>query len=86
MAAMASPGEDEKMLQGALARQPWRYRTGGPAIAVALVSLLALAMAPVGWRSGWWRLAWRIGFTVVLLGCIGCILWINHWNLLGWKF
>jgi uncharacterized protein (DUF1499 family) len=76
MAAMASPGEDEKMLQGALARQPWRYRTGGPAIAVALVSLLALAMAPVGWRSGWWRLG--VSFDVLLLaaalGVLGAVL------------
>jgi CubicO group peptidase (beta-lactamase class C family) len=53
------------------------------AAALTVASLLFVIQA---WRRGWWRPAGRICLTLIVLGAIGCVLWLNHWNLLGWKY
>jgi hypothetical protein len=55
-------------------------------VAAAVLSGMMLIFAILAWRRTWWRLPGRISFTLVLLGAIGCILWLSHWNLLGWKY
>ncbi len=56
----------------------WFVATG-----LTSVSLLLVVLA---WRRGWWRLAGRISLSLVILAGIGCVVWLNHWNLLGWKY
>jgi uncharacterized protein (DUF1499 family) len=64
--------EDELRTEQAPGGRPWRYRTTTPAIVVALISLLALAAAPLGWRGGWWHL--RISFDLLMLGAALAVL------------
>ena len=52
----------------------------------ALLTAVLLILTILAWRRGWWRLAGRVWFTLILLGTIGCAIWLNHWNLLGWKY
>jgi CubicO group peptidase (beta-lactamase class C family) len=54
--------------------------------AAAALTLGSLLLGILAWRQAWWRLAGRIGFTLILLGFIGCVLWLKHWNLLGWNY
>ncbi len=54
--------------------------------AAAVLTFGSLLLVVPAWRRGWWRLAGRVSFTLVVLGGIGCILWLEHWNLLGWKY
>jgi CubicO group peptidase (beta-lactamase class C family) len=54
--------------------------------AASVLTLGSLLFAGLAWRRGWWRLAGRISFTLVVLGGMGCIVWLNHWNLLGWNY
>jgi CubicO group peptidase (beta-lactamase class C family) len=55
-------------------------------VAAAVLTLGSLLFVILAWRRAWWRPAGRVSFTLVILGAIGCILWLNHWNLLGWKY
>ena len=73
---MSDPDDDERTMETAPAGRPWRYRTGGPAIAVAFVALLALAAAPLGWRGGWWRLSVSFDFLLLAaaLAVLGAVL------------
>jgi hypothetical protein len=54
--------------------------------AAAVLTLVLLFLVILAWRRGWWQRAGRISLTLILLGGLGCILWLNHWNLLGWKY
>ena len=55
-------------------------------VAAAALTLATLVLTIQAWRRGWWRLSGRISLTLVLLGGLGCVLLLNHWNLLGWKY
>jgi CubicO group peptidase (beta-lactamase class C family) len=54
--------------------------------AAALLTLVLLFLVVLAWRRSWWHRAGRISLTLVLIGGLTCILWLNHWNLLGWKY
>jgi CubicO group peptidase (beta-lactamase class C family) len=55
-------------------------------LAAALSTIIHALFALAAWRHGWWRPTGRLFFALLVLGSIGCILWLNHWNLLGWKY
>lgn len=50
----------------------WAARLVEPAFALALVSMFALAAAPLGWRASWWPLA--VSFGLMALAGISGIL------------
>ncbi len=54
--------------------------------AAAVLTLVLLFLVILAWRRGWWQRAGRISLTLILLGGVGCIVWLNHWNLLGWRY
>jgi CubicO group peptidase (beta-lactamase class C family) len=55
-------------------------------VVAALLGLASAALAVVAWRRRWWGGAGRLGFTLVALGAVGCLVWLHHWNLLGWRY
>jgi len=52
----------------------------------AVLTIALLAWIPAAWRSGWWRLTGRISVTLIGLAALGAVIWLHHWNLLGWKY
>jgi CubicO group peptidase (beta-lactamase class C family) len=54
-------------------------------VAAAILTIPLAAFTLLAWQRRWWHTAGRIGLTLILLGAVGCALWLNHWNLLGWK-
>ena len=59
-----------------MADRRWRATTAGPAIMLALLSLAALAAAPLGWRAGWLGLgpAFALIALAGLLAILGALL------------
>jgi hypothetical protein len=55
-------------------------------VGASILTLGSLLFDYLAWRRGWWRSPGRICLTLVALGGIGCALWLNHWNLLGWRY
>ena len=51
-----------------------------------VLSIGLVVFAVAAWRRKWWRLAGRVSLTLVCLATLGAALWLNHWNLLGWKY
>jgi CubicO group peptidase (beta-lactamase class C family) len=56
---------------------------------LAVASLLTLGSLIFGfmaWHRGWWHMAGRFILSLLILSGIVCILWLNHWNLLGFNY
>ncbi len=53
--------------------------TTGLAVALGIHTLLA-------WRGRYWSLAGRLHYTLVTLGALAFVWWLNYWNLLGFHF
>jgi hypothetical protein len=54
--------------------------------AAAVLTIAMVIFTVLAWRRSWWHRTGRVWFTLILLGAIGCALWLNHWNLLGWRY
>jgi hypothetical protein len=52
----------------------------------ALLSLILVGYTCLAWSRSWWRLAGRICLTLVCIAALGTAVWLNHWNLLGWRY
>ena len=62
-------------------------RTGlGLWVAGTVLSLILAAYTVLAWRRSWWRLAGRVCLTLVCAAAIGTVAWLQHWNLLGWRY
>jgi CubicO group peptidase (beta-lactamase class C family) len=62
-------------------------RTGfGIWTAGALLSLILAGYTFLAWRRSWWRLAGRISLTLVCVAALATAVWLNHWNLLSWRY
>jgi len=55
-------------------------------VVASVLTLGSLVFGILAWRRAWWRPAGRIWFSVIVFAAIGCVLWLNHWNLLGWNY
>jgi CubicO group peptidase (beta-lactamase class C family) len=51
------------------------------ALTVGLVAFTGLA-----WTKGYWYLGERTHYTLVTLGAVAYVWFLNYWNLLGWRF
>jgi len=58
----------------------------GILVCASLLTVGSLSFGLMAWLRKWWRPAGRISLSLVILGSIGLILWLNHWNLLGFKY
>ncbi len=56
-----------------------------PLVAAALLAV-SLLWAAVSWKKRYWGLAKRLHFSVVVLAGVVFLLWLHHWNLLGFYY
>jgi len=70
------------------ANSGWRGWLAGPALFLGLVSVLALAAAPLSWREGWLRLGSSFGLLAVaaLAAVLGAVLAIMAFIFAGRSF
>jgi CubicO group peptidase (beta-lactamase class C family) len=53
---------------------------------VAALTAAATVLAVLAWRDRYWSLWGRLHYTLVALALIGCLWFMNTWNLLGFRF
>jgi len=54
-----------------------------------ITTVLAVAvgvLAVVAWARGFWRVRGRIHYTLVAAAAVAFVLWLNYWNLLGFRY
>jgi hypothetical protein len=56
------------------------------AIIAAMMAVVAVAFAASAWRKGYWSIAGRLHYTLVVAAGLAFIWWLQNWNLLGFKF
>lgn len=56
------------------------------AIIAAIMALASTAFTVLAWKDGYWSIAGRLHYTLVVIALLAFILWLNNWNLLGFKF
>ena len=53
---------------------------------VNVLTLGAVVMAVVVWQQGYWSLAGRVYYTLVVLTGLASPWSLNYWHLRGWSF
>ena len=54
--------------------------------AAAVLALGVLFFALVSWIKGYWYACSRVHYLLIFLAFLGFLWFLNHWNLLGFKF
>ena len=52
----------------------------------ALLTVGALVYTVLAWKDSYWGVAFRIYYTLVTVAAVAFVWFLNHWNLLGWRF
>jgi hypothetical protein len=55
-------------------------------LAAAALTAGSIACAVLAWKRRYWSIAGRLHYTLVTLAGVAFILFLNHWNLLGFRF
>jgi CubicO group peptidase (beta-lactamase class C family) len=55
-------------------------------IVTALLTLVLLGMTIWAWKDSYWSILGRIYYSFLTLTAVLFVLWVNYWNLLGWRF
>ena len=61
----------------------------GIALALLILAMcltIATASAGVAWRRRYWSVIGRTHYTLLTLGALGFIGFLNQWNLLGFRW
>lgn len=56
------------------------------AIIAAIMALASAVFTALAWKNGYWTIAGRLHFTLVVIALFAFIWWLNNWNLLGFRF
>ena len=56
------------------------------AMAGSALVLISLALAVFAWARGYWSLAGRIHYSLVVLAGLAFVWFLGYWNLLGFRF
>ncbi len=56
------------------------------AIIAAIMALASAAFTALAWKNGYWGIAGRLHYTLVVIALLAFVWWLNNWNLLGLKF
>ena len=57
----------------------------GLGVVSAVLTLGVLAYTATTWWKGYWSLAARAYYTLATVAAVGFVLFLNYWNLLGWR-
>jgi CubicO group peptidase (beta-lactamase class C family) len=55
-------------------------------IAAAILTIGLVIFTILAWKNQNWSLAGRIYYSLITLTCIGFILFLNYWNLIGFNY
>jgi CubicO group peptidase (beta-lactamase class C family) len=58
----------------------------GLGVLSAALTVGALVYAALAWKDGYWGVAFRCYYTLVTIAAVAFVWFLNHWNLLGWRF
>jgi CubicO group peptidase (beta-lactamase class C family) len=56
-----------------------------PLIAIAL-GVGLIAFTTLAWHKRYWHFAGRLHYTLVVSATIGLLLWLDYWNLIGFRY
>ena len=56
------------------------------AIVAAVLAVAVVVLAVVAWVKGFWRVPGRVHYTLVAAAAVAFVLWLNYWNLLGFRY
>jgi CubicO group peptidase (beta-lactamase class C family) len=55
-------------------------------IITTVLAVAVVVLAVVAWVKGFWRVPGRVHYTLVALAAAAFVLWLNYWNLLGFRY
>jgi hypothetical protein len=58
----------------------------GLALLAAALSVAAVAGTALAWRRRYWGIVGRAHYTLVTLGAVAFVWFLDYWNLLGFRF
>lgn len=58
----------------------------GLGVVSAALTVAAVAWAALAWKQGRWSMATRLHYTLATAAAVAFVWFLNHWNLLGWRF
>ena len=58
----------------------------GLALVAAALSVAAVAGTALAWRRRYWGVVGQVHYTLVTLGAVAFVWFLNEWNLLGFRF
>lgn len=79
---LASPTEAEFIY----AIPPWQNALFAAALIAAALALGSALFAVLAWKNGYWSIAGRMHYTLVVLALLAFVWWLNNWNLLEFRF
>jgi hypothetical protein len=56
------------------------------AIIATIIALGSAAFTALVWKNGYWSIAVRLHFSLVVIALLAFAWWLNNWNLLGFRF
>jgi hypothetical protein len=56
-----------------------------PIVTTVLTAALVVS-AILAWRRKYWNTAGRLHYSLIVLTCVGFVLWLHQWNWLGFQY
>ena len=58
----------------------------GLGVLSAMLTVAALVYTVLAWKDRYWGIAFRLYYTLVTVGAVAYVWFLNYWNLLGWRY
>jgi hypothetical protein len=58
----------------------------GIGVTSAVLTVGALVYAVRAWKKGYWSIAARLYYTLATVAAVAFVWFLNHWNMLGWRY
>jgi CubicO group peptidase (beta-lactamase class C family) len=58
----------------------------GLSVLSAILTVGAFVYTLLAWKDHYWGVAFRVYYTLVTIGAVGFVWFLNQWNLLGWRY
>jgi hypothetical protein len=58
----------------------------GLGVLAAALTVGALVYTVLAWKDGYWGVVFRTYYTLVTVAAVAFVWFLNHWNLLGWRY
>jgi hypothetical protein len=58
----------------------------GFTVVSAVLTAIAVPYMVLAWKDRYWSVAARVYYTLVTVAAVAFVWFLNHWNLLGWRY